>query len=250
MRLELNLNKQEIRQEIIQQIFQELSFDTRDAYIVSLPADCWIFEEELIAMLQGHFPEKQFTLHCFENELARFNSTLQKESDNELPFVVDRRENYFMSGSNENVKVIYQYGNLDMESTNPKKDEKFIAWNDFCGIPYRDRGVNLLAKMLEQKRDALIYQTHSVSLRNYVCATRLHDGVVPEMKLMPGHPHYNGIAFANYFNDGRRMQKMPRAEVYYNVYKGGALSHNPMMTIGWRTGTKKVSHIEKVDKEY
>ena len=201
-------------------------------------------------MLQGHFPEKQFTLHCFENDFYRFNSTLQKESDNELPFVVERRENYFMSGRNKNVKVIYQYGNLDMESTNPKKGEKFIAWNDFCGIPYRDRGVNLLAKMLGQKKDALIYQTHSVSLRNYVCATRLHDGVIPEMELIPGHPHYNATAFANYFNDGRRMQKMPRAEVYYNVYKGGALSHNPMMTIGWRTGTKNVSHIEKVDKEY
>jgi hypothetical protein len=154
-----------------------------------------------------------------------------------------------MSGSKGNVKVIYQQGKLNYDSINRKENEKLIAWNDFCGYPTKEGGVTLLKELFATLQDALIYQTHSVKIRNlYMSKTE------QKMRLHRGSPQYNAYAFGEYFNDGRR-KRIPRDEVYFNLYMGGQpkdgrKANTPMVTIGWRTGTDNASHIKKVYEDY
>ena len=257
MRLEQNAAKQDVRDGILEQIKSELKENRVSSYIVSLPASNWKFETKLITTLNCLYPDVKFTLHCFEVDNDTFDENTTGINQANLPFTIETREGYFVSGKCLNVEVIYQYGPLsvdDVKNGCEVRNQRLIIWADYCGYPidYPEKESAMPMKdltfLLNNFSDALIYQTNAVSLRH----TRMQHG----FNFSSGSPAYNSNQILEYYRRNcPSRNRVRRCEVFKYLYKGGvprdgSAPRTPMFTFGWRTGKKTARHIKQVKQSY
>lgn len=267
MRLENNSTKQVIREAIIEQVDQELQENPRDNYIVSLPAENWSFESQLLPLLWKQKDQKH-VLHCFESDKDRYKkSWIDKEGN--LPFTQHQLKPYlnpdfvkeecprYITGRSKNVEIIYERRNLDvyhlarLQEDAEEEKKRLIGWFDYCSyaIDYPDKNQTPIEDLMyafNNYEDALIYVTHLFRFRktrnepkiDYLFGNFGQEGIV-----------YNVNRFLKYCNGKYKSRNsIERCQIFKNLYIGG--DNSPMLTAGWRTGSTEADHITQHEESY
>ena len=260
MKLEHTQTKSEVRQAIVRQIEEEIEQNPRNNYMVSLPAENW-FTENMVLPIFWKQKKHKHTLHCYECDPKVFVRNLKN-----LPFTMDPINHWlqdpscnhptYITGKSENVEVIYQFGNLNVETLNKANEEnaiqyRLIGWYDYCGYPidYPEKyqtPIEDLMYAFNSYEDALIYVTHLFKFRN----TR-ND---PKIKFNFNIGGKSGIIhnvkrFLSYCNGKYKNRNLiERCQIFQDLYVGS--TNSPMLTAGWRTGSTEANHITLHQESY
>jgi|TARA_R110000751_G_scaffold61284_1_gene127553 hypothetical protein len=249
MKLEHTPSKQDVRNKILAQIKAELKHDHRNTHFVTLPAEKWYLEKELLGVLTSR-PDKEYALNCYEKDYDIYRAVRESGTLPLKGFKLEHCTNEFISGYVDNVHIVYHMNAyFKVEDLDNREHEKLIVWADYCKTPCNNKKhgymIDDLMKWMNETANSLFYQTHATNIRSGYDST-YHPAMV-NRGLRQGDWHSTGRAFIDHFNDGRTM-KINRKNIFDYEYLGGGGDHGRthMITAGWHTGQLYAKHLPLV----